>query len=141
MSTPTLLDFHQWFDIRAKVLETLEPTYDRSNDNECSSSTTAQIPCLSYLCSTALCLQMIPVGICFHERKTSKGQKSQVMLHLFEQLPLENQLPLHNPMPTTQLWSVPPHISPHSTPKRPQCHLKKSFHYDTHPGNELAGSC
>ena len=41
MSTPTLLDFQQWLDIQAKVLETLEPACDRSNDNESSSSTTA----------------------------------------------------------------------------------------------------
>ena len=41
MSTPTLLDFQQWLDIQAKVLETLEPACDRSNDNERSSSTTA----------------------------------------------------------------------------------------------------
>ena len=30
MSTPTLLDFQQWLDIQAKVLETLEPACDRS---------------------------------------------------------------------------------------------------------------
>ena len=41
MSTPTLLDFQQWLDIQAKVLETLEPACERSNDNERSSSTTA----------------------------------------------------------------------------------------------------
>ena len=41
MSIPTLLDFQQWLDIQAKVLETLEPACDRSNDNERSSSTTA----------------------------------------------------------------------------------------------------
>ena len=41
MSTPTLLDFQQWLDIQAKVLETLEPACDRSNDKERSSSTAA----------------------------------------------------------------------------------------------------
>ena len=41
MSTPTLLDFQQWLDIQAKVLETLEPACDRSNDNERFSSTAA----------------------------------------------------------------------------------------------------
>ena len=41
MSTSTLLNIQQWLDIRAKVLETLEPTGDRSNNNERSYSTTA----------------------------------------------------------------------------------------------------
>ena len=56
MSTPILLDFQQWLDVQAEVLETIDPTCDRSNDNERSSSTTAQkdtksqIPCLSCLC-------------------------------------------------------------------------------------------
>ena len=27
--------------------------------------------------------------------------------------------PLQNSMPRTQLWNFPPHLSPHSTPKRP----------------------
>ena len=51
MSTPTLLDFQQWLDIQAKVLETLEPASDNSNDNERSSSTAA--PKLSKIKSLA----------------------------------------------------------------------------------------
>ena len=51
MSTPTLLDFQQWLDIQAKVLETLEPANDNSNDNERSSSTAA--PKLSKIKSLA----------------------------------------------------------------------------------------
>ena len=42
MSTPTLLNFQQWLDFQPKVLETLEPACDKSNDTERCSSTTAQ---------------------------------------------------------------------------------------------------
>ena len=51
------------------------------------------------------------------------------MLELFEQLLLENQLLLQNAMPRTQLWNFPPHLSPHSNPKRlSQCQRNKIPH-------------
>ena len=117
MSTPTLLDFQQWLDIQAKILETLEPACDRSNEHHLTKDIENQISCLSNLCCSALCLQMPPVRVRFYERKTSKGQRPQDMLQLFEQLPLETRLPIQNSLSRTQLWSFSSHLSPHTTPK------------------------
>ena len=70
---------------------------------------------------------MPPVHVRFHERKTSKGQRPQVMLQLFGQLPLETRLPIQNSLSRTQLWSFSPHLSPHSTPKRPSQSQRKKY--------------
>ena len=54
---------------------------------------------------------MPPVCNCLHERKTSKGQRSQVMLHFFEQLPLKtdcsSKLRCDAKNPTVELPTTP----------------------------------
>ena len=61
MSTPTLLNFQQLLNIQAKVLETLEPLCNRSNDNEHSSSTAAPktLKLKSLACPICAALQFV----------------------------------------------------------------------------------
>ena len=134
MSTPTLLDFQRLLDIQAKVLETLEPASDRSNDNERSSSTAAPktSKIKSIVCPT--CAASHFVYKCPQYASASLNEKLQNVKDLklcyncLSNSDLKPDCPSKNSLSRTQLWSFSPHLSPHSTPKRSsQCQRKESL--------------